>query len=48
MKIKCINQSNYKDITVGSEYEIKEALENFYHIIANSGNVRSYNKKYFE
>ena len=48
MKVKCINQNNYKDITVGNEYEVVEILENFYHITANSGNVRSYNKKYFE
>ena len=48
MKVKCINQNNYKDITVGNEYEVVEILENFYHITANSGNVRGYNKKYFE
>lgn len=48
MKVKCINQNNYKDIAVGNEYEVVEILENFYHITANSGNVRSYNKKYFE
>ena len=48
MKVKCINQNNYKDITVGNEYEVVEILENFYHITADSGNVRSYNKKYFE
>lgn len=48
MKVKCINQNNYKDITVGNEYEVVEILENFYHITANSGNVRSYSKKYFE
>ena len=48
MKVKCINQNNYKDITVGNEYEVVEILENFYCITANSGNVRSYNKKYFE
>ena len=48
MKVKCINQNNYKDITVGNEYEVVEILENFYHITANSGNIRSYNKKYFE
>ena len=48
MKVKCINQNNYKDITIGNEYEVIEILENFYHIIANSGNVRNYNKKYFE
>ncbi len=48
MKVQCINQNNYKDITVGNEYEVVEILENFYHITANSGNVRSYNKKYFE
>ena len=48
MKVRCINQNNYKDITVGNEYEVVEILENFYHITANSGNVRSYNKKYFE
>ena len=48
MKVKCINQNNYKDITVGNEYEVVGILENFYHITADSGNVRSYNKKYFE
>ena len=48
MKVKCINQNNYKDITVGNEYEVVEILEYFYHIVANSGNVRSYDKKYFE
>ena len=48
MKVKCINQNNYKDITVDNEYEVVEILENFYHITANSGNIRSYNKKYFE
>lgn len=48
MKVKCINQHNYKDITVGNEYEVVEILEDFYHITANSGNVKSYNKKYFE
>lgn len=48
MKVKCINQSNYKDITIGNEYEVVETLENFYQIIANSGGVRSYNQKYFE
>ena len=48
MKVKCINQNNYKDITVGNEYEVVEILENFYHITADSGNVRSYAKKYFE
>ena len=48
MKVKCINQNNYKDITVGNEYEVVEILENFYHITTDSGNVRSYNKKYYE
>ena len=48
MKVKCINQNNYKDITVDNEYELVEILENFYHITADSGNVRSYNKIYFE
>ena len=48
MKVKCINQNNYKDITVGNEYEVVEILENFYHITADSGNIRSYAKKYFE
>ena len=48
MKVRCINQNNYKDITVVNEYEVVEILENFYHITADSGNVRSYNKKYFE
>ena len=48
MKVKCINQNNYKDITVDNEYEVVEILENFYRITANSGEIRSYAKKYFE
>ena len=48
MKVKCINQGNYRDISTGRNYEVVETLENFYHIIANSGNIRSYSKRYFE
>ena len=48
MEVKCINQGNYRDISTGRNYEVVETLENFYHIIANSGNIRSYSKRYFE
>ena len=38
MKVKCINQNNYKDITVDNEYEVVEILENFYPLEINESN----------
>lgn len=30
MKVKCINQGNFKNITEGNEYEIVSVYENIY------------------
>lgn len=48
MKVKCINQGNFKNITIGNEYEVISTYDNLYCIIANNGENLNYSKKYFE
>lgn len=48
MKVRCINQSNFKNITEGNEYEIVSVYENLYCITADNGVEMDYSKRYFE
>lgn len=48
MKVKCINQGNFKNITEGNEYEIISVYENLYCITADNGVKMNYSKRYFE
>ena len=48
MKLKCINQGNFKNITLGNEYQILEESVDLYIIINNSGVSARYSKDYFE
>lgn len=48
MKVKCINQGNFKNITEGNEYEIVSVYENLYCITADNGVEMNYSKRYFE
>lgn len=48
MKVRCINQGNYKNITLGSEYNVNGEFMDLYQINSNDLLKRSYAKKYFE
>ena len=48
MKVKCINQGNFKNITLGNEYQLLEESVDLYIIINNSGVSARYSKDYFE
>lgn len=48
MKVKCINQGNFKNITLGSEYEVSDQTEGLYYVINNIGDTAKYSKNYFE
>jgi len=48
MKVKCINQGNFKNITLGNEYQLLEESVDLYIIINNIGVSARYSKDYFE
>ena len=48
MKLKCINQGSFKNITLGNEYQLLEESVDLYIIINNSGVSARYSKDYFE
>ena len=48
MKIKCINDGNYNNITTGNEYEVVEEKRDLYTIINDIGVEANYHKKFFE
>lgn len=48
MKVKCINQANFKQITTGNEYEVFFDNGNTWTITTNNLSNKSYAKKYFE
>ena len=48
MKVKCINQGNFKNITKGNEYEVFYDNGNTWTVTSNDLSNRTYNKKYFE
>lgn len=48
MKVKCINQRNFKNITLENEYQVLEESADFYTIINNRGVSARYSKDYFE
>ena len=48
MKIKCINNGNYNNITVGNEYEVVEEKRDLYTITNDIGVEANYHKKFFE
>ena len=48
MKVRCINQSNFKNITTGNEYEIYFDNGDTWAVLTNDLSVRNYSKKYFE
>jgi len=48
MKLKCINQGNFKNITLGNEYQLLEESVDLYTIINNGGVSARYSKGYFE
>ena len=48
MRVKCINQGNFKNITEGNEYEIVSVYENLYCITADNRIEMNYSKRYFE
>jgi len=48
MKLKCINQGNFKNITLGNEYQLLEESVDLYIIINNGGVSARYSKDYFE
>ena len=48
MKLKCINQGNFKNITLENEYQLLEESVDLYTIINNAGVSARYSKDYFE
>ena len=48
MKVKCINQGNFRNITLNDEYDVITENENTYEIISDNFIPRIYSKKYFE
>lgn len=48
MKVKCINQGNFKNITTNNEYEVFYDNGNTWTINSNDLQNRVYSKKYFE
>lgn len=48
MKLKCINQGNFKNITFENEYQVLEESVDLYTIINNAGVSARYSKNYFE
>jgi len=48
MKVKCINQGNFRNVTEGKEYEVISEDARAYKIKANDGDDRNYSKGYFE
>jgi len=48
MKLKCINQGNFKNITLGNEYDVITENENTYDVLSDNFIPRIYAKKYFE
>ena len=48
MKVKCINQGNFKNVTLNQEYEVVGQSVDFYHVVNNAGNTARYSKEYFE
>ena len=48
MKVKCINQGNFKNITEGNEYEVVAESQALYTILNNSRFRSMYSKKYFK
>ena len=48
MKVKCINQGNFRNITLNDEYDVITDNENTYEIISDNFIPRIYSKKYFE
>lgn len=48
MKVKCINQGNFKNVTLGNEYEVSDQTESLYYVVNNIGDTAKYSKNYFE
>lgn len=48
MEVKCINQGNFKNITLGNDYEVYFDNGETWSILTNDLSVRNYSKKYFE
>lgn len=48
MKVKCINQGNFKNITTGNEYEVYLDNGEMWSVMTDDLSVRNYSKKYFE
>ena len=48
MKVKCINQGNFKNITTGNEYEVYFDNGEMWSVMTDDLSVRNYSKKYFE
>jgi hypothetical protein len=48
MKVQCINQANFKNLTSLQSYDVVSENLDFYEIISNDGKVRSYSKRYFQ
>ncbi len=48
MKVKCINQRNFRNLTLNQVYEVVEESVDFYHVVNNNGATARYSKEYFE
>lgn len=48
MKVKCINQGIFKNITKGNEYEVYSDNGEMWSVVTDDLLVRNYSKKYFE
>lgn len=48
MKVKCINQRNFRNLTLNNEYEVVEQSVDFYHVVNDNGVTARYSKEYFE
>lgn len=48
MKVKCINQGNFKNITTGNEYEVYFDNGEMWSVVTDDLSVRNYSKRYFE
>jgi hypothetical protein len=48
MKVKCINQGDFKNITLGNDYDVYLDNGEMWSVVTNDLSVRNYSKKYFE
>ncbi|MBN1074661.1 hypothetical protein DVV91_09940 [Clostridium botulinum] len=48
MKVKCKNNDDFIQLTIGKEYEVKDESRSYYLIFDDTGNSHGFNKELFE